>query len=570
LYPATFPRPDNLIEILCTEGAVSRERAALAVSESESTGRYVGDVLLATGVIAQESLIAALCRHNMIPSKALAEVRIEDELIAEIPAEVACRHRVFPVGKSNGSLELAMENPFDASAIDMVTMITGMPVKRFYSPAKELEEALKSHYAISVEDMFEHLAGDDEPAQVQAGRHDGDMIAMAMEPSLVNMVNLIILRALEERSSDIHIEPFENALKIKYRIDGVLYEQPSPPKNLQAAIISRVKIMAEMDIAERFLPQDGHIKFSAPGRIVDIRVSTVPTIFGESVVMRLLDKSSFLLGFRDLGIQERDLEEFRRLLTHPHGIILVTGPTGSGKTTTLYASLHEIYSPAIKMITIEDPVEYQLDGINQIPVNPKRGLTFALGLRHILRQDPDVVMVGEIRDYETAETAIRSALTGHLVLSTLHTNDAMGAVARLLDMGVEPYLIASSVLGFAAQRLVRRICRECKENYEPDEATRIRAEKEFVSGKVEKWVRGAGCGVCHNTGYQGRTAIFELLTMDEVLRELVLRRAAVGEIKKAVGLKLVTMRADGLRRINQGITTVDEVLRVTEMEENGI
>jgi len=569
LYPSTLPKPNDLLDILCAVGAVTRERAALARSEAERTGRYVGDVLLTSGTLSRDALLAALCKHHEIPSKTLAGCPVDDDLVAQIPAEVACKHRVFPVGKSNGSLELAMENPFDAAAIDMVTMITGMPVKRFFAAANEIEQALKNHYAITVEDMFEHLA-EDEPSPAQAAPPEGDMVAMAMEPSLVNMVNLIILRALEERASDVHVEPFENTLKIKYRIDGVLYEQPSPPKNLQGAIISRIKIMADMDIAERFLPQDGHIKFSAPGRIVDIRVSTVPTIFGESVVMRLLDKTSFLLGFRDLGIREHELEQFWHLLKRPHGIILVTGPTGSGKTTTLYAGLREIYSPSIKMITVEDPVEYQLDGINQIPVNPKRGLTFALGLRHILRQDPDVVMVGEIRDYETAETAIRAALTGHLVLSTLHTNDAIGGVARLLDMGVEPYLVASSVLGFAAQRLVRRICRECREVYEPDEATRIRVEREFTSGRVEAWMRGAGCPICHQTGYRGRTAIFELLVTDEKLRELILRRASTGEIKRTVGAYTPTMRADGLRKINEGITTVDEVLRVTEMEDNGL
>ena len=569
MYPSTLPRSDDLLDILCAAGAITRERAALAQSEAERTGRYVGEVLLADGTVTQDALRAALCLHHQIPKQTLSGRTVDEELIGQIPAEVACKHRLFPIGKSNGSLELAMENPFDAAAIDMVTMITGMPVKRFLVPADEIEDALKKHYAITVEDMFEHLAEEKAP-QAQGTPPERDMVAMAMEPSLVNMVNLIILRALEERASDVHIEPFENTLKIKYRIDGVLYEQPSPPKNLQGAIISRVKIMGDMDIAEHFLPQDGHIKFMAPGRIVDIRVSTVPTIFGESVVMRLLDKTSFLLGFRDLGVRENDLEQFWHLLKRPHGILLVTGPTGSGKTTTLYAGLREIYSPSIKMITIEDPVEYQLEGINQIPVNPKRALTFALGLRHILRQDPDVVMVGEIRDYETAETAIRAALTGHLVLSTLHTNDAIGAVARLLDMGVEPYLVASSVLGFAAQRLVRRICRECRVSFEPDEATRIRVEREFTSGKVETWMRGAGCAVCHKTGYRGRTAIFELLVTDEKLRELILRRASTGEIKRTVGAYVPTMRADGLRKINEGITTVDEVRRVTEMEENGV
>jgi type II secretory ATPase GspE/PulE/Tfp pilus assembly ATPase PilB-like protein len=381
---------------------------------------------------------------------------------------------------------------------------------------------------------------------------------------LVNLVNLIIFEAIEARASDIHIEPFEHEVKIKYRIDGLLIERTPSSKRLQAAILSRLKIMANMNIAERFVPQDGHIEFAGKHGRVDLRVSTVPTVYGESIELRILDRTASLMQLHDLGMNDQCLESFSRCLRATHGIVLVTGPTGCGKTTTLYSSLMKIYSPAVKMITIEDPVEYQLDGINQMPVNPKRGLTFATGLRHILRHDPDIVMVGEIRDRETADIAIRAALTGHLVFSTLHTNDAAGAVTRLIDMGVEAFLLASSLEAVLAQRLVRTICPKCKEPYKPDEnlikslngSMDIRPDTTFYHGR--------GCSDCGRTGMSGRTGIYELLRITGTLRELIATRPTTEQIIKAAPADHVSMVHDGLTKVLQGITTPEEIFRVAK------
>ena len=387
---------------------------------------------------------------------------------------------------------------------------------------------------------------------------------LAREPSLVNLVNLIILEAIEARASDIHIEPFEHQVKIKYRIDGMLMEKAPSSKHLQAAIISRIKIMADMNIAERFVPQDGHIEFSGKNGRVDIRVSTVPTVHGESIELRLLDRTVSLIGLEELGMNAQCLEGFDKCLHKNHGIVLVTGPTGCGKTTTLYAAFKKIYSPAVKMITIEDPVEYQLEGINQMPVNPKRGLTFATGLRHILRHDPDIVMVGEIRDRETANIAIRAALTGHLVFSTLHTNDAPGAVTRLIDMGVEPFLLASSLEAVLAERLVRTICPNCKEPYKPDEhlIKNLNGSMEIKADTI--FYHGVGCNECNQTGMKGRTGMFELLRITGKLRELIAERPTTEQIIKAAPADHISMVHDGISKVLEGITTPEEIFRVSK------
>jgi type II secretory ATPase GspE/PulE/Tfp pilus assembly ATPase PilB-like protein len=387
---------------------------------------------------------------------------------------------------------------------------------------------------------------------------------LAREPSLVNLVNLIILEAIEARASDIHIEPFEHQVKIKYRIDGMLMEKAPSSKRLQAAIISRIKIMADMNIAERFVPQDGHIEFNGKQGRVDIRVSTVPTVFGESIELRLLDRTASLIGLEELGMNTQSLEGFNQCLRKTHGIVLVTGPTGCGKTTTLYAALNKIYSPAVKMITIEDPVEYQLEGINQMPVNPKRGLTFATGLRHILRQDPDIIMVGEIRDRETANIAIRAALTGHLVFSTLHTNDAPGAVTRLIDMGVEPFLLASSLEAVLAQRLVRKICTNCKKPYKPDENLLRTLNGSMDIKSYTEFYHGVGCNECMQSGMKGRTGIFEMLRITATLRDLIAARPTTEQIIKAAPADHISMEHDGIGKVLKGITTPEEVMRVAK------
>jgi len=396
-----------------------------------------------------------------------------------------------------------------------------------------------------------------------------DLQKMAREELVIQMVNLIINQAIQDRASDIHIEPFEKELRVRYRVDGVLHEVNAPPKRFHPAIVSRIKILSDMNIAERRLPQDGRMRIRSSGRQIDLRISTVPTLYGEGVVMRILDKQTAMLGLTELGMERGMFSRFRRLIQEPHGIILVTGPTGSGKTTTLYASLNEIYSVEKKIITVEDPVEYQLNGVNQIQVQPQIGLTFADGLRHIVRQDPDIIMVGEIRDAETVEISIHAALTGHLVFSTLHTNDAAGAVSRLLDMGAEPYLVASSLIGTVAQRLVRLNCPRCREPYEekPEVLREIGIDPEQV--KRTPLMRGTGCPECRGVGFRGRSGIYEMLTVDENVRRMIIERQSASAIKQYAQKQqgMVSMLQDGRDKVLQGQTTIQEVLRVCQRED---
>jgi type II secretory ATPase GspE/PulE/Tfp pilus assembly ATPase PilB-like protein len=497
---------------------------------------------------------------------------VEADVVPLIGADTAVRLRVVPLRRDRGRLVVAMVDPLDIAAADEVAAITGMPVTRVGLEPAAFSELMRAHYGTTAARMAESLAGDsDEPSEVD---HNLDAIEaddihrMAEQPTLINLVNLLLLEAIQSRTSDVHIEPFENELKVKYRIDGELAEQPPPPKHLQPALIGRIKIMSGMNIAERYVPQDGHITLRFEGRKVDIRVSTVPTLYGESVVMRILDKSALPLDLVSLGMAEATRKRMDRLIAKPHGMVLVTGPTGSGKTTTLYAALSKLYDPRKKIITIEDPVEYELSGVNQIPVNPKRGLNFATGLRHILRQDPDVIFVGEIRDSETADIAIRSALTGHLIFSTLHTNDAVSSIGRLIDMGAEPYLVASVLEGILAQRLGRRVCKECREQVPMPEDLEHRIstrELEMFEGKV--W-RGRGCSKCNNSGTHGRIGFFELLTINPTLRRAVSENRNTSELIDLVDASFQTMRQDGLAKASQGLTTIEEVLRATQDTED--
>ena len=492
-------------------------------------------------------------------------LRPSADALSLVSADVAFRHSVLPLTCTEQTLSVAMADPFDLMAVESLRVLTGRRIERCYASPAELGEAIRGAYGSSVARMIADL--EVEPlAGVGEDELTVQLEEMAREPSVVNLVNLTILEAVQVRASDIHVEPFEKALKIKYRIDGILHEISPPPKRLQPAIISRLKIMAGMNIAERFIPQDGHIAFATPAGKIDLRVATIPTLFGECVVMRILDRSTALIDLGHLGLDAEPLARFESLLTRPHGIVLVTGPTGSGKTTTLYAALNKLYTPAKKIITIEDPVEYQLDGINQIPVNRKRGLDFAGGLRAIVRQDPDIIMIGEIRDRETADIAIRSALTGHLVFSTLHTNDAPGAVTRLVDMGVEPFLLASSLEAVLAQRLVRTICPECRRPHRPEARLLQRVGHPDGNGDVGggAFFGGAGCAACRHTGYSGRLGIFELLRITPPVREAINRRANAVEIAAAAPHDHQPMREDGYRKAAQGITTLEEVLRVTQ------
>ncbi len=485
-----------------------------------------------------------------------------------IPSEVAVRLGVIPLSITSGRLRAAMMDPFDLHAVDEAATIANMPLERVGVAPEAFGELMRQSYGVTAARMAQSLAGNssgsDEVEQNLDAIQTDDVHRMAEQPTLVNLVNLLILEAIQKRTSDIHIEPFEGELKVKYRIDGVLIEQQSPPKHLQPAIIGRIKIMSMMNIAERYLPQDGHITLRFEGRKVDLRVSTVPTIYGESVVMRILDKSSLPLDLKSLGMHAQQVLMMDKLIAKPHGLVLVTGPTGSGKTTTLYAALSKLYDPRKKILTIEDPVEYELAGINQIPVNPKRGLTFASGLRSILRQDPDVILVGEIRDAETVDIAIRSALTGHLILSTLHTNDALSSVGRIVDMGAESYLLASVLEGVLAQRLGRRVCKVCAHKVPMPENDRVRIPPATLPRFHDQVTAGAGCEACSGSGFRGRLGFFELVRINTALRAAISESQSIIELQRLVDSEFVSMRDDGLNKAIAGETTISEVMRATQ------
>ncbi len=537
-----------------------RKIRRLAVEKGERLDR----MLVELGFLSEDDLLPILAAFHgvdLIDGDAIPD---SPPVVEELSVEYMRSARILPIRVEDGRLVLAMADPGDGSVIENVELVTGKRVVPVLVRQRDLTE------------HFERLFGGVEPSEngVEGGievlKEDEEDVEhlrdLASEAPVIRLVNQILSRAVEQRASDVHIEPFENELRVRYRIDGVLHDVESPPRSLAPAVISRIKLMAKLNIAERRLPQDGRIKLRLVGREIDLRVSSLPTLYGESVVLRILDRSSIIVDLGRLGMPEDTLAAFTHLISQPHGLLLVTGPTGSGKTTTLYGALDKINSPEKKIITIEDPVEYQLRGVNQIHVRPQIGLTFASGLRSIVRQDPDVIMVGEIRDAETAEIAIQAALTGHLVFSTLHTNDAAGAVSRLLDMGVEDYLLASSLLGVLAQRLVRRLCQACRQPVEagPD----LLRELPAAAGGGEPAVyREVGCRECAGTGFRGRTGIYELLQVDDHIRKLILARAPADQIKAAaVERGMRTLREDGWHKVATGVTTVAEVLRVTQDE----
>lgn len=543
----------RLGEMLLSKGLLGQEDLDRALELQKERGEKIGKILVDLGFVAHRDVQAALAEQLRIPL-----VTIDGPLLA-LPETEGLAPRFLrqslclPVGLNENGLTLAMADPLDFETIAAVRGFTGVRVTPVLANESEILEYIERHYGQSAKADTEADYGD------TAGSEDLEHLRdMASEAPVIRMVNATIAAAVEKRASDIHIEPFEKTFRIRFRVDGVLYEQDPPPKEMKAALISRVKLMAKLNIAERRLPQDGRIKVKTLGREVDLRVSTLPTLYGESVVMRLLDRSAGeqFYDLRKLGFNDQMLERMEFYTQLPHGIMFVTGPTGSGKSTTLYSALKRINGIERKIITIEDPVEYQMDGINQIHVNPQIGLTFASGLRHIVRQDPDVIMVGEVRDRETADVAIRSALTGHFVFSTLHTNDAPSAVTRLTDMGVENYLISSSVVSILAQRLVRKICDHCKQAG----PKRVRPE----GYEIESW-RGSGCERCFGSGYAGRVGIFELMEMNEELRRLITRNedaTVLTECARRHGMK--TLREDGWNKVGEGVTTPEEVMRVTQ------
>ena len=560
-------RRKKLGQLLCEKSYLDESSLEFALAEQQVEYQRLGQILLRLGYVTQAQLNEALALQVGIEKLDLTDVSISPEIIMLVPAELVSKYKILPIRHEDGRLAVAMTDPFRTQVIEDLRLVTGRSVRRYYAEPAQMENSILKFYGSNVARMLDNLAPVEQRGEAELDNGDyspAKLHELAREPSLVNLVNLIILEAIEARASDIHIEPFEHQVKIKYRIDGMLVEKAPSSKRLQAAIISRIKIMADMNIAERFVPQDGHIEFTGKNGRVDIRVSTVPTVHGESVELRLLDRTVSLIGLEELGMNAQCLEGFDQCLHKNHGIVLVTGPTGCGKTTTLYAALKKIYSPAVKMITIEDPVEYQLEGINQMPVNPKRGLTFANGLRHILRQDPDIIMVGEIRDRETANISIRAALTGHLVFSTLHTNDAPGAITRLIDMGVEPFLLASSLEAVLAQRLIRKICLKCKEPYRPDENLIRNLNSSTAIKPDTKLYHGAGCNECMQTGMSGRTGIFEMLRITGTLRELIAARPTTEQIVKAAPADHISMEHDGFTKVLEGITSPEEVFRVSK------
>ena len=560
----------KLGRLLCEKSYIDDAELAHGLTLQQSDNEKIGSVLVKLGYVTQRQVTETLAEQAGIPFVELEDVVIDQGIIEVVPAELVSKYNILPLSRLNGHLNIAMTDPFQTRAVKDLRLVTGCSIRRHYCNPVDMEKAILKFYGSNVARMLDGLA----PSEKAGGAEDGDLDTtdmsaaklheLAREPSLVNLVDLVIFEAIEARASDVHIEPFEKEVKIKYRVDGLLMEKSSSPKRLQAAIISRIKIMAHMDIAERFVPQDGHIEFHAHNGKVDLRVSTVPTVFGESITMRILDRSAALISLEDLGMSSSMLTGFNQCLTKAHGIVLVTGPTGSGKTTTLYAALNKIFSPSLKIITIEDPVEYQLDGIIQMPVNPRRGLTFGRGLRHILRQDPNIIMVGEIRDKETADIAIRAALTGHLVFSTLHTNDAAGAITRLIDMGVEPFLLASSLEGVLAQRLVRKMCPACKIPYNPSQTLLTSLQNSVSIPADHQLYHGAGCDECNNTGMRGRIGMFELLRVTETLRKLIADSPTTEQIIKAAPSDHICMRHDGIEKILAALTTPEEVLRVTQ------
>ena len=556
-------RAQRLGQILLEARVLTREILENGLARAKQNREKLGEALVAMGAASEEDVLRGVAVQHGLPFMAAEELPSTPPIMKNLSPKYLRQYAACPVALEGTTVTVATADPSNPLLLDDLRQMLGLGVNLCVAPAPAILDAIERAYGAStpLQKIVEGIGS----AEAGEGEEDVNQLRdMAFEAPVVRLVNLLIEEAVASEASDIHIEPFEQRLRVRYRIDGILYDRESPPRRLQAALTSRIKLMAEMNIAERRLPQDGRIRVTAGGRRVDIRVSTVPTIHGESLVMRLLDRSSAFLPFNRLGFSPKVAESFGGLIRRPHGILLVTGPTGSGKTTTLYAALDKINSSDKKIITIEDLVEYQLAGVNQIPVRPKIGLTFAAGLRHIVRQDPDVIMVGEIRDLETAEISIQAALTGHLVLSTLHTNDAPSSITRLLDLGVPHFLITSTLIGVVAQRLVRENCPHCLEEYEPSEAEAAAMKIPFEKLKPYRFRRGKGCLHCRETGFLGRTGIYEILPMTEKIRRLVSQQAGSLEIFKAAreeGLR--TLKEAAIEKVFRGATTTTEMVRVT-------
>ena len=561
----------KLGQLLINGKLINEEQLKQALESQAKDGGRLGSTLINLGIINEEQLINFLSKQYDAPAINLTDYTIDPSIIKFIPHEVVTKYHIFPVAKVGATLTIAMADPSNVFAIDDVKFMTGYNVEPVVASEASIGAAIAEHYGDSdaLQTVMDSLQGKEvEDLDFVSEDEDeidiGELKQAVEEAPVVKLVNLILSEAIDRGGSDIHIEPYEKAFRVRYRIDGVLYDVMQPPVKLRAALSSRLKIMAELDIAERRLPQDGRIKLKIRGKPVDLRVSTLPTLFGEKIVMRILDKSNLNLDLTKLGFEKQPLEDFAEAIESPFGMVLVTGPTGSGKTTTLYSALSTINKIDVNIMTVEDPVEYTLPGINQVHVKDEIGLSFAAALRSFLRQDPDIVMVGEIRDFETAEIAVKAALTGHLVLSTLHTNDAPSTISRLLNMGVEPFLVSASVLLILAQRLARKICLKCQEEEDVPVPALVKIGfSEDVANNV-KCYKGKGCTACNDTGYKGRIALYEVMPVKDEIKELILEGASASEIKSsAMRLGMKTLRMSGLSKIKEGVTTVEEVLRVT-------
>ncbi|MDD5454487.1 MAG: ATPase, T2SS/T4P/T4SS family [Candidatus Ratteibacteria bacterium] len=556
-------------DTLVNMGLVNEKQLEIALKEQQETGDRLGDILVRLEFISREALTKALASHFGLVPINLKEYSPPKKVINLVSATVARRYKLLPLKLEDDVLTVALADPLDFLSLDNLEKTIGRKINPLLAKEQDMEAKLTQHYGVAEETLSTLVTEISESNLSIAGLESVEEDENPEDAPIIKFVSMLIFEAFKMRASDIHVEPLINRLRIRYRIDGILQEMQAPPKKIQASVLSRIKLLAGMKIEEKRLPQDGRILVTLMGKTLDLRVSALPGIHGESVVMRILDKSSLLLGLGELGFIEEDQKKWAEVIRTTNGIILVTGPTGSGKTTTLYAVLNELNTPDKKIITVEDPVEYQLSGINQVPVNPQIDLTFSNALRSMLRQAPDVILVGEIRDTETAEIAVRAALTGHLVFSTLHTNDAASALTRLIDMGVKPFLVSSSVQAILAQRLVRTVCKKCSEDYQPPEDILKLIEQEMGPEilKTATFKRGRGCAECNNTGYKGRLGIFELLVMSEKIREIVMGQIVSRKIRDLAcqeGMKL--LREDGWLKACRGITTVEEVISTTQTD----
>ncbi|APG28915.1 type IV-A pilus assembly ATPase PilB [Syntrophotalea acetylenivorans] len=563
---------NRLGELLVRNELISDQQLHDALEDQKAQGGRLGSSLIKLGFVKEEELSAFLSKQYGVPSINLSEFEIDADVIRQIPPEVAQKYQIVPVNRAGSTLIVAMNDPSNIFAIDDIKFMTGFNVEVVVATESSIKTAIDQYYDQSA--SLADVMGDLDDIDLELVDDDDDVDVRELERAtedapVVKLVNLILTDAIKKKASDIHIEPYEKAFRVRYRIDGVLYESMKPPMKLRAAIISRLKIMAEMDIAERRLPQDGRIKIKLPGgKDMDYRVSCLPTLFGEKMVLRLLDKSNLQLDMTKLGYEEEPLKWFKEAIHKPFGMVLVTGPTGSGKTVSLYSALAELNDSTLNISTAEDPVEFNFAGINQVHMHEEIGLNFANALRSFLRQDPDIIMIGEIRDFETAEIGVKAALTGHLVLSTLHTNDAPSTISRMLNMGIEPFLVASAVNLITAQRLGRRVCSECKEV--EDISKQALLDAGVSPEEVDEYVcyKGQGCSTCNNTGYKGRVGIYQVMPMFEEIRELVLAGANTAEIKReSMRLGVKTMRQSALSKLKEGVTSFEEVLRSTVADD---